>query len=81
MLWKPGDKERLTKGWRRGTPLKDTSPSQDVTVTWKECSPKYVMPMEGACAALGSRALGVTPAAQVSTPSLFAKVSGQHIAV
>lgn len=78
--WKPGGKERLTKGWRKGMPLKDSS-SQDVTVTWKEFSPKYVMPVEGACAALGLRALGVMPAAQVSTPSLFAKVSGQHIAL
>lgn len=31
------------------------------------------MPKEGACAALGSRALGVMPAARVSTHSLFAK--------
>lgn len=36
--------------------------------------------MEGAYAALGWRALAVTPAARVSTHSLFAKVSGQHIA-
>lgn len=44
-----------------------------MTVTWKEFFLKYAMPTEGASAALGSRALGVMPAAWVSTPSLFAK--------
>ena len=49
-----------------------------MTVTWKEFSLKSVMPKGGACAAPASGALGVTPAARVSTPSLFAKVSEQH---
>lgn len=61
--------------------MKISSPSQGVIVTWKEFSPKYVMTVEDACAALGLRALGVMPAAWVSTHSLFAKVSGQHCMV
>ncbi|KAJ8776568.1 hypothetical protein J1605_015157 [Eschrichtius robustus] len=50
-----------------------------VTVTWQEFSPKYVMPTGGVCAAPGWGALGAMPAAGVSTPSLFAKVSGPHV--
>lgn len=61
------------------TPLNISSPSQAVTVTWQEFSPKYVMPMGGVCAAPGWGALGAMPAAGVSTPSLFAKVSGPHV--
>lgn len=63
-----------------GAPSESLPPSQGVTVTWKEFFPKYVIPAEGACAALGLRAPGVMPAAWVSTPSRSAKVSGQHIA-
>ena len=48
-----------------------------MTVTWKEFSLKSVMPKGGACAAPALGALSVTPAARVSTPSLFAKVSEQ----
>lgn len=44
-----------------------------VTVTWKVFSLKYAMTMEGACAVLGLRGPGVTPAALVPTHSLFAK--------
>ncbi|XP_063652107.1 laminin subunit alpha-3 isoform X7 [Pan troglodytes] len=47
--------------------------TQGVTVIWKVFSLKYVMPTDGACAALGLRALDVIPAALVSTHSLFAK--------
>lgn len=59
--------------------LKVSSSSQAVIVTWKEFSPRYVMPKGGACAAPGWGAPGAMPAARVSTPSLFAKVSGQHM--
>lgn len=77
---KPEGRQELRKegGWR--PPSEKPFSLQGVTVTWKAFSPKYVMPMEGAFAALGSRAVGVTPAAWVSTHFLFAKVRVQHTA-